>query len=183
MNAQPVLSTTHMDISSLKAKLPQVAGWIDNVIQQHRHIARPVTTLGFARLSQYFQSETLSRAFAVEVSTIPMPPLTALGLPQFEAFERMDADGITYRDTYFIRRGRAMDEALHFHELVHVVQWQMLGPEQFVLAYARGLATGYSTNPFEEIAYALQDRFTRHVEPFDVEPMVRRHLDQVMLTP
>jgi hypothetical protein len=70
-----------------------------------------------------------------------------------------------------------MDESLHFHELVHIVQWQLLGPEQFILSYALALAEfGYSRNPFEEIAYELQDRFARHEPPFPVEAAVKHHL-------
>ena len=94
----------------------------------------------------------------------------------------MDSDGITYRDTYFVKREHAADESLHFHELVHVLQWQALGPEHFILSYALGLAGGYLANPFEEIAYTLQDRFSQHDEPFRVEPIVKRHLDQTMPT-
>jgi hypothetical protein len=172
-----------MDVSVLQTKLPDVGRWVDNVVQQHRRFARPVTSLAFGRLPQYFQFGTLNRAFVVEVDVIPKPPLTALGLHQFEAFEHMDADGITYGDTYFIRRERAADEALHFHELVHIVQWQILGPERFILAYAVGLAGGgYSTNPFEQIAYALQDRFCSSAESFSVEPLVWRHVSQTMST-
>lgn len=172
-----------MDVSLLQAKLPDVSKWVDGVVQQHRCFARPVTSLAFARLPQYFQFETMSRAFVVEVDVIPKPPLTALGLHQFEAFEQTDADGITYRDTYFVRRERAADESLHFHELVHIVQWQILGPDRFILAYALGLAGGgYSTNPFEHIAYALQDRFSSSAESFSVEPLVWRHVSQTMST-
>lgn len=166
-----------MDISTLQVKLPNVSSWVDDIVQQHRHLARPVASLGFRRLPQYFEMGTLSRAFVVVLDAVPQPPLTALGLPQFEAFEHMDADGITYKDVYFVKRARALDESLHFHELVHVVQWQLLSPERFILCYALGLAQGeYSNNPFEQIAYALEDRFARGEGPFSVEPLVRRHL-------
>ena len=91
----------------------------------------------------------------------------------------MDADGITYKDTYFVKRERAMDESLHFHELVHIIQWQLLGPEQFVLSYALALAQfDYSGNPFEEIAYDLQARFAGHEPSFSVETAVKQHLNR-----
>jgi hypothetical protein len=36
-------------------------------------------------------------------------------------------------------RGRVADESLYFHELIHLVQWRLLGPERFLAAYASGL--------------------------------------------
>jgi hypothetical protein len=89
---------------------------------------------------------------------------------------------ITYHDVYFLGRARAADEALHFHELVHIVQWQVLGPERFILAYALGhvIGGGYSANPFEQIAYGLQDPLARQEKPFNVESIVERHLSQAI---
>lgn len=171
----------NMDISALQTKLPDVCGWIDTTLQHYRHIARPVISLGFARLPNYFELETLNRAFVVVLDTVPMPPLAALGLHQFEAFERMEADGVTYKDTYFVRRELATDESLHFHELLHILQWRALGPEQFILAYALELAKrGYSANPFEQIAYALEERFSRDEKPFCAEALIKGHMAQAL---
>lgn len=168
-----------MHISPLQEQLPNVCSWIDKILQQHRDVARPVTSFGFSRLPRYFEPSTLSRAHVVVLDSVPTPPLSALGLPQFSAFENMDADGITYKDVYFLKRQRAMVESLHFHELVHVVQWQLLGPERFILDYALGLAhKGYEDHPFEKMAYGLEDRFCRY-ETFNVERQVQddlRHL-------
>lgn len=50
----------------------------------------------------------------------------------FESFEKADVAGTTYKDTYFIKRQNCFDESLHFHELVHVVQWDYLGVEKFL---------------------------------------------------
>jgi len=59
-------------------------------------------------------------------------------------------DGITYLDTYFIKRTRASDEARHFHGLVHAIQWRALGPERFVRTYADGVERfGYRNSPLE----------------------------------
>ncbi len=51
----------------------------------------------------------------------------------------VDAGGITYLDTLSVKRELAEQEPLHFHELIHVVQWRLLGPERFLAAYADGL--------------------------------------------
>jgi hypothetical protein len=73
----------------------------------------------------------------------------------------MAFDGITFRDTYFLRQGCA-SEAVHFHELVHVVQWSRLGVDNFPLAYGVGLLQyGYEQSPLEQMAYRLQLEFER----------------------
>jgi hypothetical protein len=47
-------------------------------------------------------------------------------------------------DTYFLKRAAADDETLHFHEMIHIVQWRVLGAEFFLAMYAGGLETfGY----------------------------------------
>ncbi len=82
----------------------------------------------------------------------------------------MEAGGITYLDTYFVRADEAQSESLHFHELVHVIQWRLLGPEKFLALYADGLERfGYRNSPLEVMAYELQERFEREQQPFDVE--------------
>lgn len=170
-----------MNLYTLQAKLPNVCKWVDGIVQRHRCIARPVLSFGFTRLPEYFESATLRQACVVVLDDLPKPPLTALGLSEFEAFERLDADGITYKDVYFLKRHRAMDESLHFHELVHIVQWQLLGPERFILGYAVGLAQhGYENHPLEQIAYALEGRFVRRDGRFRTEPLVKDHLRSAM---
>jgi len=82
----------------------------------------------------------------------------------------MNAGGITYLNTYFVRDDRARDESLHFHELVHVIQWRLLGPEKFLALYAVGLERfGYRKSPLEVMAFNLQHRFQREAKPFNVE--------------
>ena len=101
---------------------------------------------------------------------VPVPPLSAMGLARFGQFEQMDMAGITYLDTYFVRADHASDESLHFHELVHVIQWRLLGPERFLAFYADGLERfGYRKSPLEAMAYSFQDRFEREAQPFSVE--------------
>jgi hypothetical protein len=55
-----------------------------------------------------------------------------MGLARFAAFEQGNFDGITYLDTYFLRTHAEWNEALHFHELIHVIQWRFLGPDRFL---------------------------------------------------
>lgn len=170
-----------MPTNEILARLPRVRDWIDDLLERSRPKATQVSTLPFSRLKYFYSAGTLEKAQCVVVDAVPVPPLTRLGLPGFESFERMSADGITYQDLYFVRRDRAADEGLHFHELVHTVQWRQLGPEKFLEAYALGYlkAGGYEQNPFEQIAYQLQDSFVRGDWTFQAEPFVVRHLNEV----
>jgi len=44
------------------------------------------------------------------------------------------------------------NESVHFHELDHVIQWQVLGTKNFLLLYASGLnANGSMSSPLEKI--------------------------------
>jgi len=144
--------------------------WIQGPLAERESAARPVASLGFSRLPDYYSQAILTAARVVLVPKVPMPPLSAMGLGQFSDFEHMDANGITYLDTYFVRADHVYDESLHFHELVHVIQWRMLGPEKFLALYADGLERfGYRNSPLEVMAYDFQDRFEREAKPFSVE--------------
>ena len=127
---------------------PGIADWIQKTLAQHAPAARSVASLGFSRLPHYYGQDILTAARVVVVPKVPMPPLSAMGLDRFSDFERMDAGGITYLDTYFVRADEAHSESLHFHELVHVIQWRLLGPEKFLALYADGLERfGYRNSP------------------------------------
>jgi len=171
-----------MNFLILQQRLPMVRAWIDHVLAAHAGTAMPVTDCGFARLGLYYSKSLLASARVIAVEHVPTPPLTALGLEGFAEFERMDAAGITYLSSFFVREGYEDDESLHFHELVHVVQWQHLGPERFIMAYALGhlLSGGYRTNPLEVMAYDLQAKFERGGPAFDVAPIVVAELERVV---
>ena len=165
------------ELQRLQEKLPLFEQWIDELLARHRAEAVPVASLSFARLGRFYLPDTLESSRVVRVDRVPTPPLTSMGLPGFSEFENMDASGITYRDTFFVEQSVADDESLHFHELVHVVQWRVLGARNFLLAYAAGLATpeGYASNPLEVIAYGLQEQFERGTV-FRAEPVIEQHL-------
>lgn len=171
-----------MDINDLVEKLPAIRRWIDGVLERSRPLRKRVDSLGLHRLGSFYSLETLRSAYVVEVETVPVLPLTSMGLDEFSDFERSQMDGITLQDVYFLRYDRIRDEALHFHELVHVVQWRLLGPERFILAYALGHALygGYSNNPLENMAYQFQAQFESVHPPFNVESAVSQHLLPVL---
>lgn len=171
-----------MSLEKLQQKLPEVSVWIDHTLATHAAQARPVADLGFTRLGSYYSAAMLASAKAIPVTKVPAPPLASMGLTGFDEFENLNAAGITYRSSFFVKHGCERDESLHFHELVHVVQWQHLGPEKFIMAYALGHLTcgGYHTNPLEVMAYTLQACFDHHAPGFDVAAVVSTELDRVV---
>ncbi|MGF1794256.1 hypothetical protein L4D21_27225, partial [Photobacterium profundum] len=58
---------------------------------------------------------------------------------------------------------------LHFHELVHVAQWQHLGAVSFLQRYINEVQSlGYDEAPLEKIAYAFDDHFSKGKDKIDV---------------
>jgi hypothetical protein len=171
-----------MTPEQFQAVFPHFMAWIERLLRAHANVAQPVAAKGFQRLPLYFSQPLLQSAKCVVVERVPMPPLTALGLSQFAEFERADNSGVTYLDTYFVKRDRATDEPLHFHELIHVVQWRLLGPERFLSTYAAGLeAYGYRNSPLEVMAFEAEAGFAQTAEAFDAEQWVADELRR--LTP
>ncbi len=167
-------------MDQLLSKLPSIQQWIDQTLARSAAKARPVATLGFARLSGYFSAELISGTKCVPVASVPMPPLSALGLTGFSDFENGQYDGITYKNTYFVRSSKMGDESFHFHELVHVVQWAHLGAEKFLTTYVLELLNkGYEGNRLEQMAYKHQATFDRGGNAYNAEKEIITELDSV----
>lgn len=171
-----------MSFRLLQQKLPEVKAWIDSILSAHVAQSRSVASLGLPRLGSYYSTALLASVHAIPVAHVPAPPLASMGLTGFDEFENLDAGGITYLSSFFVRHGHERDESLHFHELVHVVQWLHLGPERFIMAYALGHLPcgGYHTNPLEVMAYTLQACFDHQTPGFDVAAVVRTELDRIV---
>jgi hypothetical protein len=118
----------------------------------------------------------LTSAKVVLVDQLPIPPLSSWGLTRFADFEHGNFGGITYLNTFFIKQDDVSNEAIHFHELIHVIQWRILGPEQFLRLYSDGLERiGYRDSPLEKMAYDAEAAFTAN-EIFNAEEIVARKL-------
>jgi hypothetical protein len=155
---------------------PLLLGWIDTTLRAHTANARTVLSRGFRRLPLFFSTDTLTSAKVVSVDQLPIPPLSSWGLTRFADFERGNFSGITYLNTFFIKQDDVSNEAIYFHELIHVIQWRILGPEQFLSLYAEGLERfGYRDSPLETMAYDAEATFTAN-EIFNAEEMVARKL-------
>src|SRR5262249_32739705 len=156
---------------------PLVDDWLHYILTTHAGAARTVASCELPRLPLYFRAETLASSKVIVVDRLPLPPLSSWGLKQFADFERSNPDGITYLNTFFLRRSQSKNEAIHFHELIHVIQWRILGPESFLRAYADGLERfGYRDSPLEVMAYDAEARFVASANAFDAERLVTESL-------
>lgn len=165
-----------IDITSLKPFIAQIDSWIDGYIHSHSQERNRVSELGFPRLPEYYSQTILDRAFAVYTDQVKAPPLTEFGINGFSFFESLDAGGITYKDTFFITPDQKDRESIHFHELIHIIQWYELGADKFILTYgANLLVSGYRRHPLEAIAYDFQADFDQGRPIPDLESRVRSH--------
>jgi hypothetical protein len=93
--------------------------------------------------------------------------------------QRMPLAGITFMDTFFVKQGRE-SETLCFHELVHVVQWERLGVDNFLLTYGLGfIQAGYENSPLEKMACSLQNLFEEGTLPDYLVPAIQRMTDEI----
>jgi hypothetical protein len=61
-----------------------------------------------------------------------------------------------------------------------VIQWRLLGPERFLVAYANGLDEfGYEKSPLEKMAYDAEAAFKRSSPTFDAEKFVADQLGRL----
>ena len=156
---------------------PPLLGWIRATLSASTGAAETVASRGFSRLPLYFTEETLTSTKVVLVDPLPMPPLSSMGLAHFADFERGNFEGITYIDTFFLKPTQSKNENMHFHELVHVIQWRLLGPDRFLFSYANGLERfGYRQSPLEAMAYDAEAAFASSTAIFNVERMVAEKL-------
>jgi hypothetical protein len=170
--------------SRVKPLLPRLLAWIEGYISDHTDAARPVRELPFHRLGACFSARTLEAARVIIGSPIEKPPMRRFGLDEFAELERMPIAGITYKQHYFIDAAREHDESLHFHELVHVLQWQTAGAEDFILTYAAGLyAFGYRMSPLEVMAYDLQSSFDAGERMDGMEDFIVRATQGIVANP
>ncbi len=97
----------------------------------------PVISLGFPNLPKVFPSDLLEKTKVGTVTgQLPFLPLPAtlrrMGLPDFVQMWNASMKGVTYKNTFFVN-SLYWDESIYFHELVHIVQWERLRVDDFLL--------------------------------------------------
>lgn len=161
----------------IEQHLPLIIEWIDNTLIRYSPESTRLIDLNFSRLPQYFSDHLLTGTKVVILDGVPPIPPFLPELNRLVDFFKGNLAGITYKDTYFVRRENARDESLHFHELIHIIQWEYLGIEKFIINYGIDLIErGYRISFLEEMAFRHQRRFIFESKPYDVEEEVLREL-------
>lgn len=149
--------------------IDQAPRWVVLQRDLQRPNGRPLSPNEAQVLAPFFGPDVVHRARITDVPVISNPDfyetLATQGIPIPLDFTQMS--GITLVDTILISSAHPVPSAdwlpLLFHELVHVVQYQLLGAEEFIRRYVNGWARNgfrYETIPLEQDAYALEARFT-----------------------
>jgi hypothetical protein len=111
----------------------------------------------------------------VTVARIPFPPIVELGLDELAGLMELGLAAVTFDDLIFVHQSLCT-ERVHFHELVHVLQWRALGVDRFMLTYGAGVIDhGYAHSPLEAIAYDLQSQIDRGLQVAELESTVAQH--------
>jgi hypothetical protein len=156
-----------------------VRAWIDALRAQHASHRVTIASLGFSRLPLYFSPALLDEVSVVPVTKIPFPPLAEFELTEMTDIVRLGLAAITFGDTIYVHQS-LRTESIHFHELVHALQWRTLGVDRFLLTYGTHLLThGYAHNPLEAMSYDLQSQFDRNIAIPNLEATVAAQARQL----
>jgi hypothetical protein len=168
----------------IRLVIQQVAEYIDRQRQVYAARAVPLNAGHKAAMQPFFPDSTLdsARVLVITDERVANPrfysALIKMGfeLEALPNFSRMAA--ITFVDKVVSHVPFA--DRLLFHELVHVVQYQKLGLEDFANRYVRGFLNSgsYEGIPLEMNAYALDARFAEApTKAFSVTDEVQRWID------
>jgi len=137
--------------------------WLYQQREIHLPKARPLSNEERSRLSGYFEERILNLTRVATVDHIPNPQF-------YEEFREREmpipmdftsAVGLTLLDCVLLQKGSWSISTL-FHEMVHVIQADLLGIRKLAELYLDDLAeNGYLRVSFERQAYDLTARFTQ----------------------
>lgn len=165
--------------------IEKFVGWIYEQRNLHLTNARHLSSEEKLQLAGYFENRILDLVCVASVPEISSPEfyeeLTNSGLPI--PLDLTNAVGLTLVDCILIRKELWSNPHLAistlFHELVHVVQIDIVGLRKFVEIYADGLLQNELKNDgtlFERQAYSLSERFARKEPVFAVSDIIKQDL-------
>jgi hypothetical protein len=166
----------------IKPAVPLITWLTARYISHHRarlvHSSQPIKGEHQTQLREFFPGAILEDTRTVQaVMPDPMfyPLVRILGIRGL--LEMSSIGAITLIDV--IAYPEELDRGTLFHELVHAVQYRVLGLRRFAKLYVQGFldGAGYEGIPLERQAYELETRFSRNPkEVFSVEEdVIRRH--------
>lgn len=151
----------------------RVEDWIDETNHEYQSQRYSCSTLE-AAFNGFYPSQFLRDSYFVVVEHIPKPNFPELRQMGLGDFIDMPVNGITYKNTYYLDQKQANSLRLHFHELVHVVQWSLLGAGGFITRYISEIQSyGYDSAPLEQMAYSLDRHYYSGGAHLDVPTYVQ----------
>jgi hypothetical protein len=75
---------------------PKLRAWIQKTLEFYEKNAKSIASMHFVRLPLYFDPNLFETAKFIAIDRLPMPPLSAMGLSRFTAFEQGNFNGVTY---------------------------------------------------------------------------------------
>jgi hypothetical protein len=145
--------------------------------------ARPLSDEERSRLAGYFERRILDLTKVASVDRISNPDfyddLPKLGMPIPLDFSQ--AAGFTLIDCVLIHKSLVFSFSSWistlFHEMVHVVQFDILGPGKLIELYIDNLFRNkYQDVLFERQAYTLAERFIKGEPPFSVSEAIKQEI-------
>jgi len=166
--------------------LPKACQWVNELLAHYAPEMKAFDQFKFRRIPNYFNQDHLVHVRVVSVDEVPaMPVYSKWGIESLKDFELKNKGkwaGEAYLDTIFIKNSCIEDEGLFFHELVHTIQYKLLGLEHFLLAYGFECATQeYPNGPLELMARSLESKFRNDEKTFDAEEFVRASVKDLKL--
>jgi len=156
--------------------LARLEDYYTRYLKQHAENRGSYADLPFPRMKEYVPADQLGRCFYHLVDEIPYPPLEKLGLSDLVDLKNFDRKGLAFDDTAMILKPCADDEERFFHELVHIMQYKVLGVRVFLKCYTvAGMLEGPENNLIEEMAVDYASDYTKE-KSFHLEERVRREI-------
>lgn len=164
--------------------IQQVAIYIESQRQTFKSRAVPLTPNQRTTMQPFFPASSVdsTRVIVLTGERVSNPPfygaLIGMGFKANTLPDFAEMAAITYVDT--VVSHVPFTERLLFHELVHVVQYEKLGLDDFAAKYVKGFLTGgsYEAIPLEINAYQLDERFSAQpTSPFSVEAEIQKRID------
>jgi len=162
--------------------------WLWEQRDLHRVDSRELSAEEKLAFRAYYEDATLDNVRLATVEYISNPPFyTDLQSSGYPTLDISGAAGVAYIDCIVVRKSINQQSAwwnsLLFHELVHIVQFEVLGPRRHLEVYLRGwIENGYRYDsiPIEEQARRLEARFSGQGPPFSVREAVEAGLADLM---
>jgi len=158
----------------------EAVAWIRSERESQRPRSAPLPPSAVAEFAAYFPNDLLDRVRLREVRGFENPEFFSIFAAAGEPYplDLRRARALALVDTILVAAGAegSRRRGLLFHELVHVMQFEVLGLEGYMAGYVAswaGNGRSYREIPHENQAFELAARFAAGGEPFSVDDEVR----------